>query len=393
MTTALPNRADGLLKCSDLGLSVGRLRPGPRNDITDVPGVRVGHNTVDRPNTHIHTGCTAIKATPTDGVVPAAAHVINGYGKPTGLAQIRELGTLETPIVLTNTFAVGAAYQAILEYMLDRDPALRDGFRSLNPVVAECNDSALSDMQALPLEPSAVRLALDGASEAPAAQGSRGAGRGMTLFDLKGGIGTASRCVAAGRYVVGVLVLTNFGRLPELTIAGLEVGKVLAAEADDDDGPPAPAPPGSVVAIVATDAPVLARPLERMLRRVQSGLARTGGLVAHGSGEFAIGFATTPADVISSQALTEMTELEASGGIDELFAAVIEGTEEAVLNSLFNAETLTGRNGATRHAFPIERLEELLRAAEGMRRDRRRGHSNATWRTELVDRDDAGDRN
>jgi D-aminopeptidase len=383
VTTAFPSRAHGSLKCSDLGLIVGRLRPGPSDDITDVPGVRVGHNTVDRPESHIHTGCTAIEATLTNGVVPAAAHVINGYGKPAGLAQIRELGTLETPIVLTNTFAVGAAYQAILEHMLDRDPALRQGFRSLNPVVAECNDSALSDMQSLPLTPSAVRVALDAAAEAPVAQGSVGAGRGMTLFDLKGGIGTASRVVAGDRYVVGVLVLTNFGRLPELTVAGLEVGKVLAAEAGGSGGPPVPAPPGSVVAIVATDAPLLARQLERLLRRVQSGLARTGSIVAHGSGEFAIGFSTTPAELISSKALADMAELETSGGIDELFAAVIESTEEAVLNSLFNAESMTGRNGATRRAFPIERLEELLGAAEGLRRGQRAQRSNAASRTEV----------
>lgn len=348
-----PPLSKGALKCRDLGISIGRLTPGPRNDITDVAGVSVGHRTVDDSETHVHTGVTAVKPSPNPAwyaPVPAAVHVINGFGKTMGIAQVEELGRLETPILLTNTFSIGAVHEGMLRFALREDAELRTGRVTLNPVVGECNDSQLSNIQALAVRPGHAIDALDAADSHATAQGSVGAGRGMVMFGYKGGIGTASRTLPGGN--VGILVLANFGRQDELMIAGRPVGRHLVSEKR-------PAPDvrsaGSVIVVLATDLLVDQRTLHRALRRVQSGLARTGANVAHASGELAIGFRSdfrrTPSDL---QRQAEPSETQT----DLFFDATVEATEEAVLNALLNAESVSTASPVP--TFPTERLPELM---------------------------------
>ena len=334
-------------RARDLGLAPGLFEPGPHNAITDVAGVRVGHATVvDAPR--VHTGVTAILPH-ADNVyarrVPAAIHVANGFGKLLGITQVRELGELETPILLTCTLCVWQAADALVEHLLAQ-PGMAD-VRSINPVVGETNDGVLNDIRSRPIEASHVLEALTSATGGPVAEGNVGAGTGTVAFGFKGGIGSSSRVLPAslGGHTVGVLVQSNFGGV--LTMGGVPVGRLLDRYAFRDDL--GDAADGSIMIVVATDAPLDAGSLERLAKRAIAGLVRTGAAMTNGSGDYVIAFSTTGAD-------RPAVENSKQSG---LFQAVAEATEEAIYNSLLQAETVTGHRG-TIEALPIERVRELL---------------------------------
>jgi D-aminopeptidase len=289
--------------------------------------------------------------------VKAASFVINGFGKSIGLVQIDELGTLETPILLTNTLNVGLVADALVEYMLEANPDIGVTTGTVNPVVGECNDSFLNDIRGRHVKREHVREALRSAGAGQLEEGTVGAGTGMSAFELKGGIGSSSRAVPSqnGGYVVGVLVLSNFGKLPDLTIDGVPVGRELFGCIT-----PEPATDGSIIVVIATDAPLSSRQLRRVARRATHGLARTGSISTHGSGDIVIAFSV----VSRVPHYREDTAIPAGSIFEEdltlLFRAAAEATEEAVLNSLFRAETVIGRDGHTRVALPLDQTTAIL---------------------------------
>lgn len=327
------------------------LKPGPLNAITDVPGVRVGHATIAE---HC-TGVTAIlpDTLPALFASPMAAGtaVLNGAGELTGSITIREWGTLETPIVLTATMSVGQAYQGVIEAMLRAVPAIADDV--VAPVVGECDDSWLSDPSVMAVQPHHVSEALAAVTDELFDAGAVGAGSGMTCLGWKGGIGTASRVV--GEHVLGALVLTNFGALERLTVAGSPVGQRFAALGRTGERE---APEGSCIVVIATNAPILPAQCERVARRAGLGLARTGSVATHGSGEIFVAFSTgcrfaRGAGIVTGAVLSDRA-------LDGLFAAAVEATEEAVIDSLFRATTTTGRHGRVAEALPIDELLDLM---------------------------------
>jgi D-aminopeptidase len=322
----------------DLGVTIGILPTGPLNAITDVDGVRVGQVTLLR-GENIRTGVTAIL--PHGGnlfqeKVPGAVFVGNGFGKIMGTTQIEELGEIETPILLTSTLNVPRVANALLDYMLGLPG--NEQVRSINPLVAETNDGTLNDIRSRAAGREEVFQAIKLASAGAVDEGTVGAGTGTIAFGFKGGIGTASRRV--GSYTVGVLVQTNFGG--SLTIAGAPVGRELSVAAGASTA-------GSCVIVVATDAPVDARNLRRIGARAIMGLARTGAAGSNGSGDYAIAFSTARG-----------RPLLPNDAMSPLFLAAIEATEEAIINSLLRATTVTG-NGRTVEALPIEATKEILR--------------------------------
>jgi D-aminopeptidase len=337
------------------------MKPGALNSITDVAGVAVGHVTLSEGP--IRTGVTAV--IPHAGnlfreKVRGAIHVINGFGKATGIAQIQELGTIETPIVLTNTLSVGVAWDALCGYMLARTPEIGDTAGTVNPVVAECNDGHLNDIRGRHVRAEHVLEALEKASCGPVQEGAVGAGTGMSCLEFKGGIGTSSRKLegAVSDRHLGVLALSNFGG--DLMVSGVQVGTRLAEIRKDP-----PAPPGSIIMVVATDAPLSDRQLGRVARRCQGGLARVGSVFSSGSGDFALAFSTknkVPHDSESPfEALEEPFIRDDSPEMASLFRASVEATEEAILNSLFAAETVIGRDGNERRALPLQDLAAILK--------------------------------
>ncbi|MEZ0471018.1 P1 family peptidase [Luteimonas salinilitoris] len=361
--------ASGRPRARDAGVVIGTLPIGPRNAIVDVPGIAVGHATIVEGDA-IRTGVTAVIPHPGDLYrerVPAAIHVANGYGKLLGVTQVRELGELETPILLTGTLGVWKAADALVEWMLDK-PGMAQ-VRSLNPVVGETNDGFLSDIRARPIRPGHVRQALETASADNVEEGAVGAGTGTVAFGWKGGIGTSSRRLPddAGGHTVGVLVQSNYGG--ELVIAGVPVGRALpdpagfgaSAGAAAADRPPA-AGDGSIMIVVATDAPLDARLLQRLARRAVIGLARTGASMSNGSGDYVIAFSTAPESRMQAGTRAHRLQLLSNDAMDALFLAVAEATEEAIVNSLFRAHTVTGHRG-TIHALPLELVLPQLRAA------------------------------
>jgi D-aminopeptidase len=348
----------------DAGIIVGLFEPGPNNAITDVSGVRVGHTTVRREGSN--TGVTAILP-PGDAWfrerVPAAIVVGNGFGKLLGLTQVRELGELETPILLTCTLCVWKAADAMVEWLLTR-PGM-DEVRSINPVVGETNDGSLNDIRSRPITPEDVVGALTSAAGGAVEEGSVGAGAGTSAFGWKGGIGTASRLTpeSLGRYTVGVLVQSNFGGV--LTVNGAPVGRELGRfafqRAVGGDGDGDASPDGSIMIVVATDAPLESRNLERLARRALVGLSRTGATMSNGSGDYVIAFSAAPSARRPTEARTHSVEALANESMTALFQAVAEATEEAIYNSLFKATTTTGPRGNTVEALPIDRTLEVLR--------------------------------
>jgi D-aminopeptidase len=344
-------------RARDLGLAPGVLSPGPLNAITDVAGVRVGHTTLVSGDA-VRTGVTVI--VPHAGnvfqeKVPGAVFVGNAFGKLAGSTQVDELGTLETPIALTNTLSVGAAIEGLVRWTLQQPG--NEQVRSVNALVGETNDGGLNDIRGLHVRPEHVQAAIAAARGGAVEEGSVGAGTGTRAFSWKGGIGTASRRLdaKAGAYTVGVLVQTNYGGY--LTIGGAPVGRELSparrgAPQDHD---------GSCMIVVATDAPLDARNLERLAARAIYGLARTGSSYSNGSGDFAIAFSTAPdLRVRFNEATARARTLLPTDGVSGLFEAALEATEEAVYNSLLKATSVTSKSGSA-EAIPIDRLTEVLR--------------------------------
>jgi D-aminopeptidase len=347
----------------DLGVKPGILSPGKWNAITDVGGVRVGHRTIVEGDS-IRTGVTAIL--PHDGnlfqqKVPAAVFVGNGFGKAAGFLQIEELGNLETPIVLTNTLAVGTAVEAVVEWTLDQ-PGNGD-VRSVNAVVGETNDGYLNDIRARRVSGKDVLAAIEAArasTPGPVAEGSVGAGTGTSALGWKGGIGTSSRALPEklGGYTVGALVQSNFGGV--LTIDGFRVGEALGRYDFKDSLPSASGRDGSCMIVIATDAPLSSRNLGRIARRAVLGLARTGSYMANGSGDFVIAFSTKNLlDHAPSKPVRQVEQLE-NDSMNPLFLAAVESVEEAVYNSLTKATTVKGYQGHTVEAIPADRLKEIF---------------------------------
>jgi D-aminopeptidase len=364
----IPATLAAQVRARDLGVAPGVFKPGARNAITDVAGVRVGHATVVRGDS-VRTGVTAVLPHGGNAFtsrVPAAIHVGNGFGKLLGATQVNELGELETPILLTCTLCVWKAADALVGWMLEQ-PGMAD-VRSINPVVAETNDGQLSAIRARPIEAADVRAALEAASDGPVREGSVGAGTGTVAFGWKGGIGTSSRALpkALGAWTVGVLVQTNFGGV--LQVAGAPVGRELGRYAFREDVERERGD-GSVIVVVATDAPLSDRNLRRLAARAIMGLARTGSSASNGSGDYVIAFSTA-ADVRRAVATAAgggaapaplRTTVELSNDeTSAIFEAVIEATEEAIYNSLFAATTVSSRS-ATVEAIPLVRVRQILK--------------------------------
>ncbi|MCI0665332.1 MAG: P1 family peptidase [Acidobacteria bacterium] len=353
-------------RARDIGIITGILPPGTHNAITDVAGVRVGHATLIKGD-NVRTGVTAIL--PHSGnlfqeKVPGAVFVGNGFGKLMGSTQVDELGEIETPILLTNTLNVPKVADALIEWMLAL-PGNQD-VRSLNPIVAETNDGYLNDIRGRHIGRDEVFSALMGAKDWPIEEGSVGAGTGTVAFGFKGGIGTSSRVIPPdlGGYTVGVLVQTNFGGV--LTINGAPVGRELgryylkeqiesrrvSQMSDQADG--------SIIAVIATDAPLDARNLKRLAARAMLGIARTGSPSTNGSGDYVIAFSTVAENRIRPGENARKIQTLGNEKISPLFQAVVEATEEAIYNSLLRATTMSGRNGHRVEALPIEKTVEIL---------------------------------
>ena len=363
-------------RARDLGIVVGVFEPGRHNAITDVDGVLVGHTTVIEGD-DIRTGVTAIR--PHGGNlyfdrVPAAMHVGNGFGKLLGVTQVGELGELEMPVLLTCTLCVWRAADAMVEWALEMEGM--EGVRSINPVVGETNDGGLNDIRSRPVTSAHVRAALDGAAAGPVEEGAVGAGTGTSAFGWKGGIGTSSRVLPAslGGYTVGVLVQSNFGGI--LQIAGAPVGRELgryafrnqverggggggeggAGHREERDGESQ----GSIMMVVATDAPLSERNLRRVAMRAVMGLSRTGSFASNGSGDYVIAFSSAPSVRRRPDDEVRTVEDLSNNDMSGIFQATVEATEEAIYNSMFKAVTVSSRFG-TREALPIEGTLEVLK--------------------------------
>ena len=339
----------------DLGVTPGIFPPGPLNAITDVEGVRVGHLTLVRGES-VRTGVTAIL--PHGGnlfqeKVPAAVHVGNGFGKAAGFLQVQELGNLETPVVLTNTLAVGTAVEAVVAWTLEQPG--NEKVRSVNAIVGETNDGGLNDIRGRHVTAADVRAAIAAAASGPVEEGSVGAGTGTLAFGWKGGIGTSSRVIPRdlGGYTVGALVQSNFGGV--LQIDGVRVGEALGRHSFKRDAD------GSCMIVLATDAPLSSRNLERLAKRAVLGLARTGSFLSNGSGDFVIAFSNRNRVPFEPRERTLTVEELHNDAMSPLFLAAVEAVEEAVYNSLLRATDVSGHAGSRGEAIPIGRLRELLR--------------------------------
>ncbi|MDX5418070.1 MAG: P1 family peptidase [Hymenobacteraceae bacterium] len=355
-------------RARDHGIHIGVLQPGAQNAITDVKGVRVGHTTLMQ-GKHIRTGVTAIL--PHEGnifqqKVPAAIYVGNGFGKLAGSTQVQELGNLETPIILTNTLGVGTAMDAVIGYTLHQTG--NEQVQSVNALVGETNDGYLNDIRGRHVTETHVLEAIREAKTGPVAEGNVGAGTGTVCFGFKGGIGTASRKLPAGLggYTVGVLVQSNFGGV--LQVNGVPIGEELKQFAfskhilESADG--------SCMMVVATDAPVDARNLERIAKRAMMGLAKTGGIASNGSGDYVIAFSTNEGLRIpySSKEKTQTVTLLRNEELSPLFMATIEATEEAIINSLFKAETMEGKEQRVTEALPLNNVLKIMKKYNAIKR-------------------------
>lgn len=341
-------------KIRDYGYKIGTFPVGVNNSITDVKGVKVGNVTLK--NGAIKTGVTAIL--PHEGnmfkeKLIAATHVINGFGKSIGLIQIDEIGTLETPIILTNTLSVGTAHEALVRYMLEENDDIGTTTGTVNPVICECNDGEINDIRGLHIKQDHIMEALE-KCDIEFEEGNVGAGTGMICYGLKGGIGSSSRIIEldGSKYTLGVLVLSNFGSMEDFLLNGKSIGKGLSDkirtfEPTEDKG--------SIILILATDIPLSSRQLKRVIKRTYPGISRTGSYTGHGSGEIAIGFSTAnrikhyeESDIIDIKIINE-------DKLNQVFKATVEATEEAILNSLICSTSEVARNGKTIYA-----LKDLL---------------------------------
>lgn len=368
MSISINAEAQNRKRAREYDLEIGVLPTGPNNAITDVKGVQVGQVTLVQGD-NIRTGVTAIL--PHDGnifqqKVPAAVYVGNGFGKLAGSTQVQELGNLETPVVLTNTLSVGTAMNAVVGYELQQQG--NEEVQSVNALVGETNDDYLNDIRGRHVQEQhvleAIKLAKGGAVE----EGNVGAGTGTVCFGFKGGIGTSSRKlpVSVGGYTVGVLVQTNFGGVLQVNgvPVGEELGQYYLSKQVKDSAD------GSCMIVVATDAPVDARNLERMAKRAMMGLAKTGGIASNGSGDYVIAFSSHPELRIpySSSQKTQTSTTLRNDEMSPLFMAVIEATEEAIINSLFKAETMTGKEGRAVEALPLDKVLKTLKKHHALKR-------------------------
>jgi D-aminopeptidase len=372
-----------------LGIEIGSLPPGGHNAITDVPGVRVGHVTLVAGSGAlvpgvgpVRTGVTAIWPHSGDvfrDKVTACVHRLNGFGEVTNSEQVREMGVIETPILLTGTWNVPLVADAVLQWAMARDLEMGVTTWGPSPLVAECSDQYLSDVRGRHVRAEHVFRAIDEAASGPVAEGGVGAGTGMSCCEFKGGIGTSSRVIESGgeRFTLGALVMSNFGRREHLLVDGVPVGRELLGW----NPVPGPASAGaggdpevqgsSIIMVIATDAPLSTRQLERVAVRAGAGLARTGGLFSTSSGDFVIAFSTAnrvphlaEAAVLPQRQVAETLlagqSYPAAPAINLLFQAAVEATEEAILNSMFRAETMIGRDDHVRHAIPIEATVAIM---------------------------------
>lgn len=360
-------------RARDLGIQIGALPTGKWNAITDVAGVRVGHTTLVRGEGSlipgvgpVRTGVTAILPQPGDlfeEKVVAAVHRINGFGEVTNSEQVHEMGVLEGPIMLTGTMNVPRVADAVIDWALARNPAMGVTTWGISPIVAECSDAWLNDLRGRHVNAQHVFAAIEAATSGPVAEGCVGSGTGMSCYEFKGGIGTSSRVIdqSLGGFTVGVLVMSNFGRRTQLRIDGVPVGQALA---DWPEPAATAAPPGrsSIIIVLATDAPMDPRQLRRLCVRAGAGLARTGSTYGTTSGDFLIAFSTANRIPHAPKEPSLPIRIVAEDGpvINALFGAVVEATEEAILNSLFKATTMVGRDGHTRYALPIEATLAIL---------------------------------
>ena len=348
-------------------MDLGIYPTGKLNAITDVPGVRVGHTTLIRGDGKlvpgqgpVRTGVTVV--IPREDVwhkkVPAGAFVLNGTGEMTGLAWVEESGFLEYPIALTNTLNLPRVANGVMSWMISRYPGIGIRDDTLTPVIAECDDSRLNDIQGRHVSEADVTKALDSAGDGPVSEGTVGAGTGMVAFGFKGGIGTASRIVsAAGGYTVGVLVNANFGRREELVMGGIPVGKLYGVGTASTPGPD-----GSIIVFIATDAPLDARQLKRLAKRAALGLARTGSTGRHGSGDFILAFSTATVIPHYPEKATYPITAFADTHLNLLFTATVEATNEAILNALTMATTVIGRDDHKAEAIVLGRVREIVKS-------------------------------
>lgn len=343
------------------GFPTGIFQPGPNNAITDVPGVTVGHVTCIEGDS-IRTGVTAI--VPHQGnlfrnKVPAAIYVGNGFGKLAGYTQVRELGNIETPVILTNTLSVAAGIEGAVRYTLMQPGNEREN--SVNAVVGETNDGRLNAIRAMHITPQMVIDAIKGAKGGPVEQGCVGAGTGTICFGFKGGIGTSSRVLpeSLGGYTIGVLVQTNYGGI--LEIDGVQVGQQLQKHDFINHVRRNENVDGSCMMVVITDAPLDSRNLERVAKRAMMGMAKTGGIASNGSGDYVIALSVAPENLINDKAKKITSTVLANSEMSSIFAATIETTAEALWNSLFMASSMTGRAGYHVDALPVNKVLEMLR--------------------------------
>ena len=362
------------VRARDIGLPLGRYKPGKYNAITDVEGVQVGHSTIiagegklKAGHGPVRTGVTAILPNESNifmDRLAGGAFVLNGAGEVSGLTQVVEWGLIETPILLTNTMSVGAVSDAVANYMVEKHPGIGEEHDVIIPVVGECDDSYLNDIAGRHVQDKHVREAIEAAKSGPVAEGSVGGGTGMITCDFKAGIGTSSRKLPEvfGGYTLGVLVMSNFGKMHNLRVAGMPVGEVLAERFKNM--PRRQFSYGSIIAVVATDAPLLSQQLSRLCRRVALGIGRVGSYAAHGSGEIVVGFSTANVVPRRTRKLVYKMKILLDTRLDPLYEAVMECTEEAILNSMCMAGPMTGVNGNMVPALPLAEVRRFLEATQ-----------------------------
>lgn len=360
-----PLVAPGRSRLRDLGISIGTFAPGRWNAITDVPGIKVGHttlNTEGKEGAPVRTGVTAIL--PNDNIymnrLNAGAFVLNGAGEMSGLIQVQEWGILETPILLSNTYSVGVCSSALVKDLTKRHPGIGENYDVVIPVVGECDDSWLNDIRGMHVRSEHIYQALSRAQTGPVPEGSVGGGTGMITCDFKAGIGTSSRQLAGKLqgYTLGALVMSNFGIREELRVDGVPVGKYLLEKYVHL--PRRTLSYGSIIAVLATDAPLTAHQLNRVSKRVALGIGRVGSHAAHGSGELVISFSTANKIPRSSEAPIFAMSAVLDSAINPIYQAAIEVTEEAILNSLCAAKDMRGRGDKFCPALPLEDIKEIF---------------------------------
>ncbi len=363
--------AGARVRARDLGIALGRFKPGRWNAITDVAGVKVGHSTIIRGAAGplvpgqgpVRTGVTAILPNPANVFrerVVGGGFILNGAGEVSGLTQLIEWGLIETPIFLTNTLSVGAVSDAAVKWMVERFPGIGAEHDVIIPLVGECDDSWLNDVAGRHVKEEHVAEALRTASDGPVAEGNVGGGTGMITCDFKAGIGTSSRKLAEalGGYTVGVLVMSNFGVMSQLRVGGLPVGEVLAARYREI--PRRGQTYGSIIAVVATDAPLNTHQLNRLAKRAALGIGRAGSTAHHGSGEIVLAFSTANKVPRETRKMVYRMKILLDERIDPLYDACIDATEEAILNALCMARDMDGANGNVCRALPLADVKELV---------------------------------